>query len=231
MFINAGGAYEWQAEEMPLPITEEPDEDLEIIKAELGEYYKDSILKSIKSLIELSTGKVPKASSFSFNEDLDFIPEGEGEHISFDSLSFRNEFGAGLGLTPVIEVTEQDESLEKTNGNIQREFELLKTELARKINKIQEQKRDIERHEEQSFVLKAQLRESDEKLQKAQSVDLRYLKNLFQSLLKGIPPLAQEFEQIIKIFYGILGFSSVEENSISMERKGKRGKYDLRLFR
>ncbi|CAG9318338.1 unnamed protein product [Blepharisma stoltei] len=241
LFRTVDGNFDWEPEEASSLTPEEAiDEDLDKIKAELGDYFKEgSIIKSIRELkVSLEKLKENKnsRSSFSFNEDLEIMPEAEGEHLSFDSLSFRNEFGPGLGLAPVKEETEHETSEDKIKlkeelENCLQELENVKNELAKKILKIQEKKRDIERHEEQILTLKVQLRETDEKLQHANTVDTAYLKRLFQELIKGIPPLSQETEKIVKIFCGILGFTPSEENSISMERKGKRGKSVLSLFR
>ncbi|CAG9325223.1 unnamed protein product [Blepharisma stoltei] len=216
----------------------ESEEDIDEIKTALGEYYQGSILKSIYVLKQQSSPPKKTEAKESQTECIFGDVFGEISHIKdtpFVSVDFENEFE--------IYLTSEVES-ESNSSNLKSDLEKIKHELEKKTIKYLEKKRRLKLNQEQIDILKQQIRENDAKIKQLEqirendakikqleSIDLNYLKNLFSELIKGTPPLANDVERIVKIFYKILNFSQSEEDNIQNERKNKRPKNIISLFR
>jgi len=225
----------------------ESEEDIDEIKTALGEYYQGNVLKAIYALKQQSS--TPKHSEVKESQTECIFGDvfGEISHIKdtpFVSVDFENEFE--------IYLTSEMESESNYSSNLKSDLEKIRYELEKKTIKYLEKKRRLKLNQEQIEILKQQIRENDNKLKlnqeeveklkqqirendikqkQLESIDLNYLKNLFSELIKGTPPLTNDIERIVTIFYKILNFSQSEEDNIQNERRNKRSKSIISLFR
>ena len=189
------------------------------IKICLGTYYCGSIIQAIEKL----KFQANKDLSLSFREELDI--KDKKVRMSFGTVSFRNElFEDGLEISQIGPSCVESENVET-----------LKQEILKKDIKIEKKKRTLQLHQQQITVLKDQIRKNSEeikgyqdlvkewenKMQSALSIDVQYIKQVYGNLVVNIK-VDKGTEDLIILLFRILEFSNDEVQKLQQQRKGNK---------
>lgn len=111
-----------------------------------------------------------------------------------------------------------DQNAARTDPNtflVEKQLELYRT-------KLNDKKNQLNLHKQQISFLKKSVKELQAEVAKANPLDTECIKGMFGNIIKDIPSLPANTEQMILVFMKILGFSQGEVTKITFERKSKK---------
>ncbi|OMJ79670.1 hypothetical protein SteCoe_20292 [Stentor coeruleus] len=111
-----------------------------------------------------------------------------------------------------------DQNAPRTDPNtflVEKQLELYRT-------KLNDKKNQLNLHKQQISFLKKSVKELQAEVAKANPLDTECIKGMFSNIIKDIPSLPANTEQMVMVFMKILGFSQSEVTKITFERKSKK---------
>ena len=192
----------------------EAEEDIEEIRAALGEYFKGSIISAIQLLRE-------KAENQDFSVHLN-----NEEKLEVASHSFREElFDVGLDISKIELKLQEHQDIDKVTQELNNKFE----EINNKNKKLEKKRRKLSLFKEQMNVLKEQMRKEldlkkdiEIKLESTKAIDTNYLKQVFGNLVSKLK-VEKGIEDLLLPIFKILDFTQDEVNKVQYLRKGGKG--------
>ena len=191
------GSYEWQ----PLNnvtfegANEMPLENLDKLKQKLNLQDNGTITQKVTEMLE--------------SEEKRSI-----EELSFGAEEMKES--SGMGDLDISSVMVEEKSSEKVKE--------LQDKLTERESKLEQKRRTIKQQRAELDFLKQEIRQLQENLKVAKSINLDYIKELFRNVLVMLPVLSTEGETALELLIRVLEFNSDEKQEIENMRKDKKPK-------